>query len=195
MVMRLPEQSLIIRCLKCGQKNRITRDHLNDRPLCGRCGASLDELFIQCLRCHRINRIPESRVHDLPLCGKCGACLYDDYLADVSDRTFEEEVLNRNETVLVCCWNRECVFCHKAMPTLKKLAPKYLGSLKLFRLDVAENPVLTERYAVTTTPAYLLFKKGVHVDTMIGITTLEELEKSLSAIAQTHRHHENGNPE
>lgn len=192
--MTSPEQSLIIRCLKCGQKNRITRDHLDDRPLCGRCRASLDELFIQCLQCHRVNRIPESRVHDLPLCGKCGAHLYDDYVADVSDGTFEEEVLKRNETVLVCCWDRECVFCIKAMPTLKKLAPKYLGNLRLLRLNIAENPVLTERYAVTATPTYLLFKRGVHLDTLVGITTLEELESSLRAISRTHRSHDNENP-
>ncbi|MDD5475618.1 MAG: thioredoxin family protein [Syntrophales bacterium] len=178
-----PEQSLIIRCLKCGQKNRITRDHLGDRPLCGRCRASLDELFIQCLQCHRVNRIPEDRVHDLPLCGKCGARLYDDYVGDVTDRSFEKDVLERQESVLVCCWTNDCVFCHKAMPKLKKLAPKYLGNLKLLRLNIAENPELASRYRVTSTPTYLLFKKGVHVDTMVGITTLEELERSLRALS------------
>ncbi|MCK9230988.1 MAG: thioredoxin domain-containing protein [Syntrophales bacterium] len=193
--MTSPEQSLIIRCLKCGQKNRITRDHLDDRPLCGRCGASLDELFIRCLRCHRVNRIPGHRVHDLPLCGRCGAGLYTDYLADVSDGTFEEEVLKRDETVLVCCWDRECVFCHRAMPTLKKLAPKYLGELRLVRLDVSQNPVLKERYAVTTTPTYLLFTKGVLLDTMVGITTLEELESSLRAISRTRRSQDNERPD
>lgn len=66
----------IVRCLRCGQKNRIVRNRLNDRPVCGRCRASLDELIVQCLHCGAKNRIPENRAHDLPLCAKCKKPLY-----------------------------------------------------------------------------------------------------------------------
>ncbi|HET58319.1 MAG TPA: hypothetical protein ENN35_07760 [Deltaproteobacteria bacterium] len=182
--MNVPNQELIVRCLKCGQKNRISRDHLGDRPFCGRCGASLDEIYIQCLRCGRINRIPEGRVHDLPRCGKCGAPLYTDYVLDLSEENFEREVIERDETILVCCWDPDRDLCRRVMPALTKLAPKYLGNLKLYRLNIHENPELAARYSVETTPAYLLFKKGTLTETILGIASLADLEKKLIAISR-----------
>ncbi|OPL15141.1 MAG: hypothetical protein AVO39_01700 [delta proteobacterium MLS_D] len=182
--MNVPKQDLIVRCLKCGQKNRISREHLGDRPFCGRCGASLDEIYIQCLRCGRINRIPEGQVHDLPRCGKCGAPLYTDYVLDLSEENFEREVLERDETILVCCWTPDSDLCRRAMPALTKLAPKYLGNLKLYRLNVIENYELAARYSVEETPAYLLFKKGILIETIVGIASLADLEKNLRAISR-----------
>ncbi|MDD5722412.1 MAG: hypothetical protein PHY29_01590 [Syntrophales bacterium] len=51
---------------------------MKDRPVCGRCRASLDELIVQCLHCGAKNRIPEDRPHSLPLCAKCKEPLYCD---------------------------------------------------------------------------------------------------------------------
>ena len=66
----------IVRCLRCGQKNRIFRHRLKDRPVCGRCGFLLDELIVQCLHCGAKNRIPEDRLQELPLCARCKVPLY-----------------------------------------------------------------------------------------------------------------------
>lgn len=182
--MKIQTEAIVVRCLKCGQKNRIGRGHLSHVPFCGRCHASLDELFLQCLSCGRLNRIPEERVHDLPVCGKCGTRLYDDHIIDVSEDTFDQEILNRDDTVLVCCWAPDCLLCDRAMPALKKLAPKYLGKLKLYRLDITKNARLASHYSITATPSYLLFKKGILTDTIKGIASLEDLEKNLRAIAR-----------
>lgn len=72
----MSQDYFIIRCLRCGQKNRIFRNRLKDRPICGRCGFLLDELVVQCLNCGAKNRIPEDRLDDFPLCAKCKAHLY-----------------------------------------------------------------------------------------------------------------------
>jgi thioredoxin 2 len=66
----------IVRCLRCGQKNRIVRTRLKDKPVCGSCHAPLDELIVQCLHCGVKNRITEYRPHNLPLCARCGQPLY-----------------------------------------------------------------------------------------------------------------------
>jgi thioredoxin 2 len=66
----------IVRCLRCGQKNRIVRTRLKDKPVCGSCHAPLDELIVQCLNCGVKNRITEYRPHNLPLCARCGQPLY-----------------------------------------------------------------------------------------------------------------------
>jgi len=46
-----------------------------------------------------------------------------------------------------------------------------------------ENPNLASKYAVNKTPTYLLFKKGIHVDTVVGVTTIAEIERNLRKIA------------
>ena len=73
---KIPQDCFVVRCLRCGQKNRISRHRLKDRPVCGGCGFFLDELIVQCLHCGAKNRIPENRLNDLPLCSKCKKPLY-----------------------------------------------------------------------------------------------------------------------
>jgi thioredoxin 2 len=57
----MTEKQMVVRCLNCGTKNRIPETRLHDRPLCGKCGAVLDEMIIRCLKCGTKNRVPASR--------------------------------------------------------------------------------------------------------------------------------------
>ena len=43
----MKEKQMVIRCLRCGTKNRIPKERLHDRPLCGKCGGTLDEMIIR----------------------------------------------------------------------------------------------------------------------------------------------------
>ncbi|MCK9276366.1 MAG: thioredoxin domain-containing protein [Syntrophales bacterium] len=178
------QSDLIVRCLRCGQKNRISKDHLNDRSFCGRCGISLDDYFIQCLTCRTLNRIPDDRLYDLPLCGKCGSQLYDDFVTEVSESNFKSTVLDYPGIVLVCCFDPACTLCSRALPALKKLAPKFLGNIKIVRLNIPENHILSEKYKIRKTPAYLLFKNGIHMETEVveGSGSIEKMESSLRKI-------------
>ena len=87
---------MVIRCLNCGTKNRIPKERLHDRPLCGKCGGTLDEMIIRCLNCGTKNRMPENRLNEKPLCGKCGATLVvtsdQGRPVEVTDGTFNREV-------------------------------------------------------------------------------------------------------
>jgi len=94
----MKDNQMVIRCLNCGTKNRIPNERLHDRPLCGKCGATMDEMIIRCLECGTKNRMPENRLTDQPLCGKCGATLVatgdQGRPFDVTDGTFSREVLS-----------------------------------------------------------------------------------------------------
>ena len=67
---------VIIRCLKCGQKNRMASSRMENNPICGICHSPLDQLIVHCFFCGAKNRISDAKLHDRPICGRCHLPLY-----------------------------------------------------------------------------------------------------------------------
>lgn len=173
---------LIIRCLRCGQKNRIRRDRMNDEPMCGRCGAHLDKLILRCLACGTKNIVKEERLHHRPICGKCGVPLYQGYADDISDNNFDNEILAFPGPVIMCCWAPWCSSTRTMIPILNELGRKYAGGVKVAKLNTYDNQRIVTEYEIKKTPTLLFFKNGKLVHRMEGETTKENLEKSIHAI-------------
>ncbi|MDD5168182.1 MAG: thioredoxin TrxC [Syntrophales bacterium] len=182
----MEKDEIIIRCLSCGTKNRIPQLHMNDRPTCGRCHAPLDEMIIRCLQCGTKNRMPENRLNEKPLCGKCGEPLVVSEKmgvpVDVTDETFAQEVIQASGVVLVDCWAPWCGPCRMVAPVLDDLAAKYPGSLRVAKLNVDNNPVISSQYDVRSIPTMLLFKDGKVVERLVGALAREEIERQLLAV-------------
>ena len=185
----MSEKQMVIRCLNCGTKNRIPKERLHDRPLCGKCGATLDDMIIRCLRCGTKNRMPENRLTDQPLCGKCGTALVmnseQGRPIEVTDGTFSREILSTPGSVLVDCWAPWCGPCRTVAPILDELASKYAGGVRIAKLNVDENPVTASRYNVRSIPTLLLFKDGKLVNTLVGALPKETIEQHLISIMKT----------
>lgn len=173
---------LIIRCLRCGQKNRIHRDRISDEPMCGRCGAHLDELILRCLACGTKNIVREERLHHRPICGKCHAPLYQGYADDISDSNFDTEVLAFPGPVIMCCWAPWCSSTRIMIPILNKLGRKYAGGVKFAKLNMYENQQIAAQFDIKKTPTILFFKQGKLVHRMEGETTQEDLEENIQKI-------------
>ena len=184
----MKDNQMVIRCMNCSTKNRIPKVRLHDRPLCGKCGAVLDEMIIRCLQCGTKNRMPENRLNDRPICGKCGAPLVvmseQGRPLDVTDETFNREVLSSPGSVLVDCWAPWCGPCKMVAPILDALAAKYAGGVRIAKLNVDENPMTASRYDIRSIPTMLLFKDGVLVNSLMGALPKEAIEQ------QSARHHE-----
>lgn len=180
------QEDLIIRCLNCGTKNRIPKEHMRHRPVCGRCRSSLDDMIIRCLNCGKKNRMPENRLHNRPFCGSCGAPLVvmgaQFYPLDITDGTFTREVLTQSGSVMVDCWAPWCGPCRLAAPILDELATKYAGGIKIAKLNVDENPLTASHYNIRSIPTLLLFKDGALVTRLVGLKTKEEIERHILAI-------------
>ncbi|MBN1474445.1 MAG: thioredoxin [Syntrophaceae bacterium] len=181
--------NVIIRCLKCGTKNRIPNKKFQGRSVCGKCGAPLDELIIPCLKCGTKNRVAEDKLTKKPLCGKCGDPLVITQQKakplDVTDNTFAREVLASDISVLVDCWAPWCGPCRALSPILDELASDYASGIKVAKLNVDENPMTASQYGIQSIPTMLFFKEGKLVQRLNGALPKEEIERNLLSIIKT----------
>jgi len=143
--------SIIAKCTKCGAKNRIPKDRLNDRPICGKCHEPL----------------PSVPVYDHPV--------------DITDQSFENEIIRHPGTVLLDCWAPWCGPCKAVAPVLEQLAREYAGRLKIAKLNVDQNPQTATKFNIRSIPTMMIFKNGSVVNSLVGALPKPEIEKHIAA--------------
>ena len=148
----MDNETLIIRCGSCGTKNRIPRKRLGAGPICGRCKT----------------RLITKGIYDIPV--------------DVSDSTFNSEILGYNGPVLMDCWAPWCGPCKMIAPVLDQLAAEYAGKIKIAKLNVDNNPATASRYGIQSIPTMLLFKNGQQVDKIVGAVPRSEIENRIKTL-------------
>lgn len=82
--------------------------------------------------------------------------------------TFEAEVLNSAEPVVVDFTAEWCPPCHMMAPVVERLADEFAGKVKIGKLDVDSNQEIAIRYGVQGIPTLGLFRGGKLVDRMVG---------------------------
>ncbi|HEY8705898.1 MAG TPA: thioredoxin, partial [Gaiellaceae bacterium] len=85
---------------------------------------------------------------------------------DVTDATFENEVLQSGEPVLVDFWAEWCGPCHAVAPVLEKIAEE--RNLKLVKVNIDENQDLATRYGIQSIPNMVLFEGGQPKASAVG---------------------------
>ena len=103
-------------------------------------------------------------------------------VSDVVDQDFEQEVIGSSLPALVDMWAPWCGPCRMVAPVVEKLAEKYDGKLRFFRLNVDENPLTAARYRVMSIPTLMMFRNGVVVDTVIGAVPERVLAAKIDAV-------------
>jgi len=87
---------------------------------------------------------------------------------NVTDQTFDEEVIKSDLPVLVDLWAPWCGPCRMVGPVVESLASKYDGKFKFCKLNVDENRRTAASYNIMSIPTLMFFKGGQAVDTVVG---------------------------
>lgn len=102
---------------------------------------------------------------------------------EVTDASFEKDVLQSDIPVLVDFWAVWCAPCRMIAPIIEELAADQEGKLKVAKMDVDHNPQVPTKYGIRSIPTLLIFKNGQVVDQMIGAVAkamiMTKLEKVL----------------
>jgi len=89
----------------------------------------------------------------------------------VSDANFDKEVLKSTEPVLVDFFAEWCGPCKAMAPALEQVAAEMKGKVKVAKLDVDQNPEVTQTYTIQAMPTLMIFKDGKKVAERVGALT------------------------
>ena len=98
-----------------------------------------------------------------------------DRIVAVTDDTFEQEVLESDEPVLVDYWAEWCGPCKVISPILSEIADEYAGRIKVTKLNIDENPNTPPKYGIRGIPTLMLFKNGNVDATKVGALSKSQL--------------------
>ncbi len=104
------------------------------------------------------------------------------HAAEFTDIGFDEQVLQSASPVLVDFWATWCGPCRQIAPVIDELAQQYNGSVVVGKVNVDENPEVSQRYGINAIPTLLLFKDGEVVERFQGIPPRSRLEAALDSV-------------
>ena len=147
-------------------------------------------MIVTCPRCQAKNRTRDRAGDQQPVCGRCGTPLEGAAQAgpanggkprSVTDSSFEQEVLGAgSRPVLVDCWAAWCTPCRMIAPVLDELAAEANGRYVIAKLNVDENPQVSNRFVIRSIPTLLIFKNGELIDTLVGVLPKQTIAARLA---------------
>ena len=102
-----------------------------------------------------------------------------EHVKDVSDSSFEQDVLSAAQPVLVDFWAEWCAPCRMLAPTVDAVAEKYADTARVVKLNVDDNPTVSQKYGIKGIPTLILFKGGKEEERIVGATSKEAISRMI----------------
>jgi len=100
----------------------------------------------------------------------------------LTDANFHKEVLESDVPVLVDFWAAWCGPCIAIGPAIEQLAEEFQGKVKVGKVNVDENPIVSQRFGIRSIPTILFFAGGQVVDQQIGLMPKSQLAKKMESL-------------
>ena len=101
---------------------------------------------------------------------------------EVTEATWDEDVLNSELPVLVDFWAEWCGPCKMLAPAVHELALEYGGRLNVAKLDVDGSPTIALKYGVRSIPSLIFFRDGKPVDQIVGALPKGALQRKIDQV-------------
>ena len=188
-------QFQLLKCPACGTKNRIPAGRIAEKAACGKCGQTLKKpaphaganrfYNFRCRECGTRNRIPAAKINDGPKCGKCSTSLDTSTLfipqpVIISDGNFENLVTKSPLPVLLFAWAPWCPTCGSYVPIIDEFARDAKTKVRVAKLNVDANPMLSSRFNILSVPFLFIFDNGQMKENMPGGLSKQELMMKLA---------------
>ncbi|MBI2886505.1 MAG: thioredoxin [Chloroflexi bacterium] len=98
---------------------------------------------------------------------------------EVSEITFDDQVLKSGQPVLVDFWAPWCAPCRRLAPIVEELAQEYEGRVTFTKLNTDESPNVAARYGIMSIPTIMVFKNGHPVKQVVGLRPKKDLKQQL----------------
>ena len=130
--------------------------------------------IVRCENCGRRNRVPDV-AKGVPRCSQCHQPL--PWIVDAGDASFAEVADGATLPVIVDLWAPWCGPCRMVSPVLAELARDFAGRVKLVKVNVDDNPVISQRFGVQAVPTLLVLDHGRVIAQQAGAAPTQILRR------------------
>ena len=103
-------------------------------------------------------------------------------IVELSDSSFESEVINSEKPVLVDFWAPWCGPCKALAPVIEEISTDFVDKVKVGKVNVDDNPEISMKFGIRSIPTLMVFKDGEVLEQIVGAVPKSEIERALEKV-------------
>lgn len=105
---------------------------------------------------------------------------FDFMVTNINEKQYDQEVLNSKGLVLVDFYSETCGPCKRLAPILEELSNDFEGKLKIVKINVNENSMISFKMGIMSVPTLVFYKDGNMIESSVGLLPKEQLERIIN---------------